>query len=808
MSLMLTRWPGRYGSCLHELVLSVLLVAMPAIALAAEGQARIEMTVEELSWVRSNPVVRVGVSTEFPPYYFSDGQGRYEGFVIDLMERLSRKLGLRFEYRRFSGIGEVLAAMKAGEIELTPFLSETSSRREYLRFVRPLFSTQMVYVADRRHGDVTPDARFAGYRVAVERQSPAAEMLRERFPKARVFEFDSPESAVLAVASGDADVFVGFRQVALYYMEKHFTANLALGGTISAPGTALGPAVRSDLSSLATLLDKAINDLTTDEIAALALKWLPRNVLGLDAASQIELTQAQKEWIKTHRALRLGFDSSFAPITFSNRAGGFDGLAADFTRLLAKKTGLIIAHEQGGSFADVYDSALRGDIDVIVAAGRNDERQRYFEFVGPFLRVPSLIVAATDRSFDGDLTTPKGLRVAILRNHFLIPQLRSRFPGLVIEEFPTQSAALYSIRRGEADVAVGNMKVVNALLEAEHEGALRTVGVVPEGDSELYFAVRNTTGELASVLRSAMNAISREEFTALEARWLQPQVNVGVPWKRVLLWGTATLVASVLIIGLLWYSNRRLRLARSTLEHSQLLVREENAARARFTAYISHELRGCLGGIVAGLRMLREGGQVSERLIPAMSESASGLLSLCERTLEFERSLQGGVDLKPEPVLVIDTLRTALAPWRLEAHVRGLSFDDDLTIDPAARAEMDPVRLSQVIQNVVGNAVKFTAKGGVSVHARLESDGAMASWLDIRVVDTGPGIPSDERNLVFQPFSQGAAGKKSRAGAGLGLSIVAQIVAAMRGSIRIDDSAAPGSTFHIRLPLALLAAPI
>jgi two-component system, NarL family, sensor histidine kinase EvgS len=795
----------RHRCLVDRLLLSCLLFIAPGIASAVESAAHIEMTADELAWVRSNPVIRVGVSTEFPPYYFSDKQGRYEGFVIDLMDRVSRKLGMRFEYRRFSGIGEVLEAMKAGDIELTPFLSETASRRDYLRFVRPLFSTQMVYVADRRRGDVTADEGFAGYRVAVERQSPAAELLHERFPNAVVLEFDSPEKAVLAVAAGDADVFVGFRQVAIYYMEKHFTANLALRGTIAIPGTALGPAVRMGLGPLATMLDKAINDLSTEEVTALSLKWLPRNVLGLDATSQIELTQAQKAWIQTHRGLRVGFDSNFAPIAFSNSAGGFDGLAADFTRLLAKKAGMIIAYEQGGSFADVYDRALRGDIDVIVAAGRNDERQRYFEFVGPFLRVPSIIVAATDRAFGGDLATSWRLRVAVLRNHFLIPQLRSRYPGLVIEEFPTQSEALYAVRTGEADVAVGNMKVVNALLEAEHGGALRTVGVVPEGDSELYFAVRNTTGELAAVLRRAMNAISAEEASTLEARWLQVRVNLGVPWRQVLIWGAVIVSCSALIIGLLWFSNRRLRLAQSALEQSQRLVREENAARARFTAYISHELRGCLGGIVAGLQMLQNGRHVSEKLIPAMSESASGLLSLCDRTLEFERSLQGGVDIKPEPVLVSEVLREALAPWRLQAHVRGLSFDDDIRIDPATRAEMDPVRFSQIIQNVVGNAIKFTAQGGVSVRASLEAEAPRVSWLDILVVDTGPGIPSEERGLVFQPFLQGAAGKQSRAGAGLGLSIVTQIVSAMRGDIRIDDSSAPGSTFHIRLPLSLLA---
>ncbi len=789
----------------------VLLWTVPSApqASAAEIDARPMLAVsgEEQAWLRSHPTIRVGIQVEFPPYYFSDTQGRYEGFVIDLMERLGRRLGLHFEYRRYERIGEMLDAVRAGEIEMTPFLAETASRREYLRFVRPLFSTQTVYVADRRRSDVTDNSNFSGYRVAVERQSPAAELLHGRFPRAHVLEYGSPEKAILAVASGDADVFVGYRQVAIYYMEKNFTANLVLRGAIAAQGTAFGPAVRKDLSVLANLLEKAVNDLSAEEISALAFKWLPRRVLEGRAGLPIQLTDAQKEWIRTHRSVRIGFDANFAPIAFSNAAGGFDGLAADLTRAIADRAGLIIAYERGGTFADVYDEALHGRVDVIVAAARNDERERYFDFVGPFLRVPSVIVAATDRVYNGDLAGANGLRVAILRQHFLIPQLQSRYPELTIVEMPSQADVLRAVREGRADLAIGNMKVVNALIEAEHEGALRTVGTVPEGESELYLAVRKTTGELAPILRRAMDAIPPEEIARFESRWLQLRVDVGVPWRRVLAWGALGLAGALLIIGALLVSNARLRDARAILQRSQSLIEEENAARGRFTAYLSHELRGTLGGLASGLQLVQSGESVGAKLVPVMQESAAHLLALCERTLDFERTLHGGVDLQPEAVRLVQAIRRSLAPWRLQAQLRGLAFDDAVALDPNLWVRMDPVRFDQVLQNIVGNAVKFTSTGGVSVQAHLEPDGESGAWLDVRIRDSGPGIAAEERTRIFEPYAQGAAGQRTRQGAGLGLSIVARIVKAMKGSIEVEDTPPPGATFHVRLPLVAVPAP-
>ncbi|WP_332287611.1 transporter substrate-binding domain-containing protein [Aquincola agrisoli] len=796
----------RSTGALALLVCGLFLLPGEAMAQDAATAARspLHLTDAQHAWIARHPVVRVGMSTESPPYYFADRQGRYEGFVIELMNRLAERAGLRMEYHRYARFGDTLQAMQRGEIDLTPFTAETASRRELLHFVRPLFSTQMVYVADRRLGDVTADARFSGYRVAAERLSTAAELLAEHYPQARVQHYDSAEQALLAVASGEADVFIGFRQVAVYYMEKHLTANLALRGAIATPGTALGPAVRKDLPELAAILDQAVAGLGTDEIAAVAAKWLPRSVLGADVRPQTTLTDAQRAWIRAHGSLRVGFDAAFAPIAFTSLAGGFDGLAADITRAVAGKVGLIVAVEESGSFADVYARALRGDIDVIAAAARNNERGRDFDFVGPFLRVPTVVVAASDRDLDAGLDAPGRRRLALLREHFLLPLLRSRHPNLALQEYATQAEVLQAVRRGDAELAIGNMKVVNELLEARHAGALRTIGTVPQGDSELYFAVRKSLPEMAGVLRAGLDAMTPAERAAIDNRWLRVQLNQGVPWGRVLAIGAAGTALAGLVIGSLWIGNRRLRQAQRTLDDARRLAEEQVAARAAFTAYLSHELRGTLGGIVGGLGLLEAGAMGADRqrqLLGAMRASSGGLLDLCERTLDFERMLQGGLDLQPAPVLLKEVIDTALAPWRVQAELKGLALQASLRFAPDLRVHCDAVRLTQVLQNLVGNAVKFTVKGSVEMAVAVERGGPAGLVLRVTVADTGPGIAADDVAQLFSAFTQGEAGRRSRRGAGLGLSICARIVSAMGGTIELAESSFAGSTFALQLPL-------
>jgi two-component system, NarL family, sensor histidine kinase EvgS len=787
----------------------------PSAVTKEAAVGRLPLSDAEQAWVASHPVVHVGLPSEFPPYYFAAEQGRYDGFAIALTSRLAERVGLRLKYTLYASQADTLDAVKRGEVDMLPFSSESPER--------PLFSAQMVYVTNRALTDLRLDEKFSNYRVVVERGTGGEDVMRQRFPLARLTVLDNADAAILAVASGDADVFVGFRQVAVYYMEKHLTANLAVRGSLGSPSTALGPAVRKDLPELASMLNRANIDLGPEEIAGMAAKWLPRSLLTATPRANAELSAPQRAWIKRYGSLRLGFDAAFSPIAFTNAAGGFDGLAADITRAVAAKVGMIVGLEQGGSFADVYERAQRGDLDVIVAAARNAERAADFDFVGPFLSFPTVVVAAVGRDSTAGLDDPSARTLALLKKHFLIPSLRSRYPRLKVQEYASQEDVLRAVRGGQADLGLGNLKVTNLLLERQHTGALQIVGTVPDGDSQLYFAVRRDLPELAGVLRTGLDAVTPPEMAAMENRWLRVEVATGVPWARVWAGGAMALALASLVIGCLWYSNWRLRQAQRSLQQARLLAEEQVQARSSFVAYLSHELRGTLGGLSGGLGLLQDSAMPAGRrdqLTQAMRASANGLLDLCERTLDFERALHGGLDLQLAPAVLVDVIDNALAPWRVQAELKGLGLRTQHDFRLSTRIQCDAVRLTQVLHNLVGNAVKFTPQGSVTVTTSVTAldDALVASAgsvteppaaermrLTIIITDTGPGIPEAERQRLFKPFSQGTAGRRERRGAGLGLSISARIVQAAAGALELGSTSAQGSSFVVRMPVVIVA---
>ena len=185
------------------------------------------------------------------------------------------------------------------------------------------------------------------------------------------------------------------------------------------------------------------------------------------------------------------------------------------------------------------------------------------------------------------------------------------------------------------------------------------------------------------------------------------------------------------------------------------------------------------------------------QVIDRIRRSKQHLLSLVDQVLSFAKIDAGRVELEIAEIPLQDILaRTGdiIAPQLREKGLQYVAQKPERTV--TVRADAD--RLDQVVLNLLSNAVKFTEPGG-TVTVACGMSGPMA---EIRVSDTGPGIPPEKRELVFQPFVQLAQkGDTSRSGAGLGLAISRRLTRAMGGNIEVESADGGGSTFVIRLPV-------
>jgi signal transduction histidine kinase/CheY-like chemotaxis protein len=240
-----------------------------------------------------------------------------------------------------------------------------------------------------------------------------------------------------------------------------------------------------------------------------------------------------------------------------------------------------------------------------------------------------------------------------------------------------------------------------------------------------------------------------------------------------------------------------------------------NRAKTIFLATLSHEIRTPVNAMIGGVELLQAhncSDQSKRRVLEAMEKSGHAMMALIDDLLDISKIEAGGLALQPEPIDLRQKLRDALDIVMPRAAAKGLTVT--LLVDEAVPrwVEADPARLRQIVLNLLGNAVKFTDKGGVRLQAMpvpdLSTVGEGRFWLRIAVADTGIGIPKEQIEKIFDPFYQVDSGDKRRfGGVGLGLTICQRLAQAMDGHLALESAGGLGSIFILDIPVGRAAAP-
>ncbi|MCC6598999.1 MAG: response regulator [Alphaproteobacteria bacterium] len=248
-----------------------------------------------------------------------------------------------------------------------------------------------------------------------------------------------------------------------------------------------------------------------------------------------------------------------------------------------------------------------------------------------------------------------------------------------------------------------------------------------------------------------------------------------------------------------------LKLEQEKLEKEKRQAEDANRAKTDFLAHMSHEIRTPLTAI-SGIAEIMERRQSNldskqKQLVQSLKASSSSLKDLVNDILDFSKIESGDLELKEEHFNLVDMFEGIISIMALRASEKGISFVFDYEAVEGTELYSDKIRLRQILINLIGNAIKFTDTGGVTIKADFEQREDQDFML-IEIADTGIGISSENFDLIFERFKQANSSvSRKYGGTGLGLSISRNLARLMGGDIFLSSETGNGSTFTVLLPL-------
>lgn len=793
----------------------VLLCLINANSMAQDIDPKVELTPEEIAWIKEHPVITSTNEMEWAPLDFVD-DGEAIGFSIDYLNLVASKVGLKIEYVNGYAWDVLLAKLEAKEIDMAQSIIKTPDREVYLNFTDPYLNLPMVYFGREGADRINSIEDLKGKRIGVVIESISDRIYTEDYSHLNIIKFDSTVEALKALSAGAIDIHADILPVSRYMIRTNLLPGIEVVGDKFFPETEnadlIRLAARKDWPELNSILSKGMAAVSAMEFRDIAEKWQTQQNFVI--SDGIGLTPEEKTWLSANRVIDVSIDLNQAPLEFLDDEGNISGMTGAYLKLIGDKLGIEFRNGGAENWQQALEKIKSGDTQLITFASITEERREFLTFIASYIDVVHMVFARENGEIYGNLDSLSGRKIAQVNGDAIKESIERDYPTIEVVGAETSADALRMVALGEVDAFVGSIPNVTNIVNTEGLTNITVVGDTPYR-AENAFGIRKDLPLLASAMQKALRSVSAEEKAEISRAWIgfqsEPEINYTLVWQVLFIGLVIVVLILIWNYGLRREVERRKEIERELIKSQRVAklaqseAEQANQAKSAFLANMSHEIRtplnaiigfseAMLGGVGGDVKSDRHKEYLTEiknsgehlstviKDILDLSKIEAGKWQIEENTFNFEKSIK--------------EVFTMLSP-QAEAKNITLTYDAEDKIS-SATVSGDESAIKRIFINLISNSIKFTGDDGyVECNVSANRNGNIV--VDIK--DNGIGIPSDRIDKVLNPFEQVHADSDlNEEGTGLGLSIVQKLVELHNGKFKLESEYGLGTTASITIP--------
>ena len=749
----------------------------------------------------SPKIVRVAFFESGSGFFYKDAQSdRKSGYAYDYLQTIAEHTGWKYEYI-YGGWSNLFEMLQRGEIDIMADVSYTKERSEQMFFSHSPMGVESYYIyglAETSENSFQNAAALNGKSISVGRNTVQSKMLEkylaEKNLNCKIIYFDSESERIALEQKKGIDAFVcpdgGFIQAG-------YSPLVGIGETV------YYFAINKERPDLSKELDDAMQQIRIENPyynMSLQQKYFYANVI------QKNFTKKEKNWMRNHPELIIGYCDDYLPYCDLDKdTQSIKGIIRSLADSLAETTGLKVTSVAFSGSPDMLSALLQGKIDAAFPVYGDlwiSENKGYFQSRAVYANRVGAV-------YHGSYKDPQKSKIAVSMADPIQEQYaRCFYPKSNIYKFQTVEDGLKAIQATSCDVMFADSNVIHRFIGSNKQYSDFQISQL-DNSVEYCFGILRKNTELCSIINKFIGAQDPVKISSLVMlnTHVDPQYTffdfVRHNSLEILF---SVIVLSSVIIFLFISDNRKKRKNQILLQAAMEEAARANKAKSEFLAKMSHDMRTPMNAIL-GLSILMKDKTDLEEMKQDLSQLAlSGqyLLNLINDTLDMSRIESGKMKLNLKPVDIRKTFRNILSIAQLMAEDKGITLEIHTENAEAclySTVVTDAARLEQVFLNLLSNAIKFTPSGRrVSMNTSLLSENDTSVVIRYDIQDEGIGMQEAFLPHLFEPFAQeNRIDTGKQGGAGLGMSIVKQIIDLMNGSIEIKSKVDEGTDVTIIL---------